>query len=123
MEILIQDKYLDVNKIQFKNGKHNTKILYQLNSVCLIGICLQLKEPFEYNVNYPERIEIKNTEQLKLFQMIDSYFNENIDKYVSFLKNNTIFVKNNRNPNKGMYVNINNIKYIHGKNYVNIFGL
>lgn len=122
MEIIIKDNYIDLDKLYLKKGKHNIKILYNFGSVFMIGICLQIKTPFQCSQTNLEKIELQNKEQIQLFETLNSYFSSKIKEYVPFMRNNIIYVKNNISP-ENIYININNIKYIHGKNYINIFSL
>ena len=123
MEIIIHNNQFNGNNIRFKRGKNNTKLLYKLRSVFIIGICLELKPTFIIKETFPERIEITDEKQLKLLQDLDSFFSEKFNNYISFIKDRTIFVKNNTQINKPIYININNIKCMNEKYYVNIFSL
>ena len=64
MELIIHNNQIDVSNIQFKRGKNNMKLLYKLQSVFMIGICLELKPTFIIKEYCPERIEIKDEKQL-----------------------------------------------------------
>tara|TARA_B100000941_G_C28354480_1_gene473643 strand:- start:6 stop:377 length:372 start_codon:yes stop_codon:yes gene_type:complete len=123
MELIIHNNQIDVSNIQFKRGKNNMKLLYKLQSVFMIGICLELKPTFIIKEYCPERIEITDEKQLKELHSLDTFFSNKFNNYISFIKDKTIFVKNNTKTNKPIYININNIKCMNDKYYVNIFSL
>jgi hypothetical protein len=122
MEIIIKDEIIDANHISLKQGQNNIKILYHLNPIYVIGICLKLRTPFKFFTDNLERIELQNKQQIEIFNKINSYLSSMIVNYSPFIKNNTIFVKNNSSKDN-VFININNIKTIQGKNFVNIFSL
>lgn len=122
MEIVINDDFINTKNISLKQGKNNIKILYHINPIFVIGICLKIKLPYKCGANNIEKIELQNKQQIKILNNINSYFSSMIVNYIPFIKHNTIFVKNNSSIDN-IYININNIKLIHGKNYVNIFSL
>ena len=108
MKIIINSKQFEKKYIQLKNSKFNTKIFYDLSPVHIIGLCLQLKEPYSFH-NY-NQIEIKNESQIKLFNEIDLFLSKKVSNYNSFFKNNIIIIKNKIIPSDKFCININNIK-------------
>jgi len=122
MEIIIKNDIIDTDNITLKHGKNNVKLLYYLKPIYMIGICLKLQPPFKCFPNNLEKIEVQNKQQIDLLHKINSYFSSKISNYVPFIKYNTIFVKNNSSKDS-VFININNIKTIQGKNFVNIFSL
>ena len=123
MEIIIKDNSFDINSLKLKSGKQNIKLLYEIYKIKVIGICLEIKDIQESDLVEKEKIEIRNKKQIDIFKSIDSYLSLNLKDYVSFFKNNMIFIRNKNIREGKLYVNINNIKLSKGKHYVNIFSL
>lgn len=122
MEIIIKNDIIETDNITLKYGKNNVKLLYHLKPIYMIGICLKLQPPFKCFPNNLEKVEVQNKQQIDLLYKINSYFSSKILNYIPFIKYNTIFVKNN-SLKDNVFININNIKTIQGKNFVNIFSL
>ena len=121
MEVIINSQSIDTDKIQFKKGKNTTKILYDISSVYIIGLCFGLECP--YSIDKYGKLEVQNKQQKELLQRIDQYLSINLSNYVSFLKNDKIQLKNYKPFVDIKYININNIKKIDGFHFVNIFSL
>jgi len=116
MDLILDEKSFDNDKIKIKNGKTGQKILYQIDDVSLIGIPLKItgytiiQESYKYIM-----INISNSQQNSLFKKIDAHFsNEYKIPYSHFVNNNILKIKKNNmkdyTNSKEIHVSINNIK-------------
>ena len=118
MNIIIPKKNIDNEKIIIKN---NNKILYNFNSIQLLGISFTInKYKYQLSNNY---ISI----DINLIKNLDLYFKSFINNYKESLnKNNIILVKNvlnKKNFDDTIYLNINSLKNKDLILYLNILTL
>ena len=125
MELIIKDEQIDLNRIRFKTGKHSIKLLYYLDPVIIIGICIKIRKPLIRTNDEVSEILVQDKEQQTLLRKLDTLFSSKVSNYQSFFRDNVIHIRSSQHiPSKGdIYININNIKNMNGKNYVNIFSL
>lgn len=106
MNFIIDD--IDVNNIRIKK---NLKILYNYNSVQLLGIPLQIKfKNYEFNNDYIKLFLEDNT--INLINKIDNYF-KRFNNYKPLLNTNYINIYKNKNIDlisNEIKININSLK-------------
>ena len=116
MELIIDEKLFDDNKIEVKNGKNGQKILYKIDNVYLLGIPLKIvgfkiiKQTNKYII-----ITMDDTKQYRLLKSIDRKFvDEYRMPYKSFINNDVLRIKKNKETHyteqSDLYISINNIK-------------
>tara|TARA_B100000686_G_C16731017_1_gene940686 strand:+ start:1015 stop:1398 length:384 start_codon:yes stop_codon:yes gene_type:complete len=115
MELIIKDDTFDSNRITIKNGKNTKKIIYELDTISIIGLTFKVNQYII--VNQSKRyiyIDIDNSPQKKLFLLIDNYFKEKLRFYQTFIDNSILKIKKHNtniiNHNDNLYISINNIK-------------
>tara|TARA_B100000035_G_scaffold299082_1_gene293448 strand:+ start:185 stop:556 length:372 start_codon:yes stop_codon:yes gene_type:complete len=123
MNIIIKNNELNLNNIRIKN---NDKILYNFNSIQLLGIPLLLKE-FTYDIidNFL-KVKIKDNDILEKIKLIDDFFYKKFKNYKRIIQDNIIYIKNIMNKKilpKEIYININSLKRKDFILYLNIFTL
>lgn len=123
MNIIIKNNELNLNNIRIKN---NNKILYNFNSIQLLGIPLLLKE-FTYDIidNFL-KVKIKDNDILEKIKLIDDFFYKKFKNYKRIIQDNIIYIKNIMNKKilpKEIYININSLKRKDFILYLNIFTL
>jgi len=125
MELIIKEEELDVDKIKFRAGKHSIKLLYDIDPILIIGICIKIKRPYLHIDDDITKIVIRDEGQQILFRRLDSLFSSKTSNYSSFFQNNSISLRNNKyySGRDDIYININNIRSMNGKNHVNVFSL
>ena len=124
MNIIIPKKNIDNEKIIIKN---NNKILYNFNSIQLLGISFTInKYKYQLSNNYI-KLELLDEIDINLIKNLDLYFKSFINNYKDSLnKNNIIFVKNvlnKKNFDDTIYLNINSLKNKDLILYLNILTL
>jgi len=124
MNIIIPKKYIDNEKIIIKN---NNKILYNFNSIQLLGISFTInKYKYQLSNNYI-KLELLDEIDINLIKNLDSYFKSFINNYKETLnENNIIYVKNVLHKqilDDTIYLNINSLKNKDLILYLNIFTL
>jgi len=116
MELIIDEKLFDDNKIEVKNGKNGQKILYKIDNVYLLGIPLKIVGFTIINqTNKHLIINIRDTQQYQLLKDIDSHFASEYQlPYEGFVNNGILRIKKNKmysyTNSSILYVSINNIK-------------
>jgi len=125
MELIIKEEQLDIDRIIFRIGKHSIKLLYDLGPILIIGLCIKIKKPFIHMDDETTTVVIRDEGQQSLFKKLDSLFSARTDNYTSFFQDNGIRLRNSKYYSSGedIYININNIKNINGRNCVNVFSL
>ena len=126
MNLILNEKNLSLNNISLSNKKTKYKIFYKIDNIKINGIPLLVsKNNISYkNVNNYEIKEIIFNENDILFiklKLIDNHFKKLINNYKSFIKNNSIKIKINKDISNNLYFVISNIKLINNIYYVNIF--
>ena len=124
MNIIIPKKNIDNEKIIIKN---NNKILYNFNSIQLLGISFTInKYKYQLSNNYI-KLELLDEIDINLIKNLDSYFKSFIKNYkVALNENNIIYVKNVLHKsllNDSTYININSLKNKDLIFYLNILTL
>ena len=124
MNIIIPKKNIDNEKIIIKN---NNKILYNFNSIQLLGISFTInKYKYQLSNNYI-KLELLDEIDINLIKNLDLYFKSFINNYKESLnKNNIIIVKNvlyKKNFDDTIYLNINSLKNKDLILYLNILTL
>ena len=124
MNIIIPKKNIDNEKIIIKN---NNKILYNFNSIQLLGISFTInKYKYQLSNNYI-KLELLDEIDINLIKNLDLYFKSFINNYKESLnKNNIILVKNvlnKKNFDDTIYLNINSLKNKDLILYLNILTL
>jgi len=124
MNIIIPKKNIDNKKIIIKN---NNKILYNFNSIQLLGISFTInKYKYQLSNNYI-KLELLDEIDINLIKNLDLYFKSFINNYTESLnKNNIILVKNVLNKkhfDDTIYLNINSLKNKDLILYLNILTL
>ena len=116
MELIIDEKLFDDNKIEVKNGKNGQKILYKIDNVYLLGIPLKIVGfTIIKQTNKHLIINIRDTQQYQLLKDIDSHFASGYQlPYEGFVNNGILRIKKNKmysyTNSSILYVSINNIK-------------
>lgn len=125
MDLILQNKSIDVKNIKLKHSLKCIKIIYDLNYILLLGISLKLNNydaVFSNNYIY---ITIRDNSQKKLLKKIDMYLqNMIIGDYNSFINDKyNIKVKNNKsyNINDDIYISLNNLKQYNERWKLHIF--
>lgn len=118
-----------INKGKFSkdniNISNNNKILYNYNSIKMLGIPILITE-FDFMIkNNYIILRLMNKNDISFFESIDAYFSEKYKNYKKTLKTDKIYVKNilNKVVDKKIYVNINSLKQKDFLLYLNIFTL
>ena len=124
MNIIIPKKNIDNEKIIIKN---NNKILYNFNSIQLLGISFTInKYKYQLSNNYI-KLELLDEIDINLIKKLDLYFKSIIKNYKEALnQNNIIYVKNVLHKsllNDSTYININSLKNKDLILYLNILTL
>lgn len=106
MNFIIDD--IDINNIRIKK---NLKILYNYNSIQLLGIPLQIKfKNYEYYNDYVKLFLDDNS--INLISKIDNYF-KRFNNYKPLLNSNNINIYKNKNIDlisNEIKININSLK-------------
>jgi len=116
MELIIDEKLFDDNKIEVKNGKNGQKILYKIDNVYLLGIPLKIVGfKIIKQTNKHLIINIRDTQQYQLLKDIDSHFASEYQlPYERIVNNGILRIKKNQmysyTNSSILYVSINNIK-------------
>ena len=123
MDLIIKESSFTQDKIKLKEGKKCIKILYNIDTISVIGISLKITEFTQTENNSFIFMNIKDSPQKYLIHKIDTYFSK-LKNYYSFLENNYIKVKKHSQyyPIKGtIFITFNNLKLINNKLKVQIF--
>ena len=125
MKLIIKKDTFDIDRIQFKNNKSGTKLMYNITDVYMIGIPLK--------INY-KRIIIKDCiiflyicdDCFNILRSIDELFKNRIKNYMTFLHdNNMLKIKKHNdfllNDDNDILITINCIKSYRENNYVQVF--
>ena len=88
MELVIKDDTFDINRITIKNGKNTKKIIYNLDSLSLIGLSFKISQFIIVNQsNKYIFIDVDKSPQKEVLLRIDNYFKGKFRLYESFIEN------------------------------------
>ena len=88
MELIIKDDTFDINRITIKHGKNTKKIIYNLDTLSLIGLSFKIDQYILVNQsNKYIFIDIDKSPQKRLLLLIDNYFRKKFHSYQSFIEN------------------------------------
>ena len=97
MNLIIKESTFDKNRIRLKEGKKVIKILYYIDCISIIGLSLKIRS-FTYTENYDFLfLNIKESPQLVLLQLIDTHFQGIFKDYQTFINNYIIRIKKHTN--------------------------
>ena len=126
MELVIKEDTFDINRITIKNGKNTKKIIYNLDTLSLIGLSLKISQYVIVNQsNKYIFIDIDKSPQRELLLLIDNYFKGKFRLYQPFIQNYILKIKKHTNDSitKGdaLFISINNIKKRDTRSRIQIF--
>ena len=126
MELVIKEDTFDINRITIKNGKNTKKIIYNLDSLSLIGLSLKISQYIIANQsNKYIFIDIDKSPQKEVLLLIDNYFKEKFRLYQSFIENYILKIKKHTNDliseDDALFISINNIKKRDTRSRIQIF--
>ena len=115
MELIIKGDNFDINRITIKHGKNTKKIIYNLDTLSLIGLSFQIDQYILVNQsNKYIFIDIDKSPQKNLLLNIDNYFRKILHSYKSFIENSILKIRKHTNDlikrEDNLYISINNIK-------------
>ena len=126
MELVIKEDTFDINRITIKNGKNTKKIIYNLDSLSLIGLSLKISQYIIANQsNKYIFIDIDKSPQKEVLLLIDNYFKGKFRLYQSFIENYILKIKKHTNDpiskEDALFISINNIKKRDTRSRIQIF--
>jgi len=126
MELIIKDDTFDINRITIKHGKNTKKIIYNLDTLSLIGLSFKIDQYILVNQsNKYIFIDIDESPQKRLLLLIDNYFRKKFHSYQSFIENSILKIRKHTSDlikrEDNLYISINNIKMKEKDSRIQIF--
>jgi len=125
MDLILQNKSIDVKNITLKHSLKCIKIIYDLDYILLLGISLKIDKCDAIFSNNYIYITLHDNNQKKILKNIDLYFLNTVDgDYHRFINDKYIIkVKNNKGYkiNDNIYISLNNLKQYNGQWKLHIF--
>ena len=126
MELVIKEDTFDINRITIKNGKNTKKIIYNLDSLSLIGLSFKISQFIIVNQsNKYIFIDVDKSPQKEILLRIDNYFKGKFRLYESFIENYILKIKKYKNEpitkDDELFISINNIKKRDTRSRIQIF--
>ena len=126
MEIIINPKIFDIQNISIKNGRTTKKLLYNFQSLCIIGLPFQINDYILVNQsNKYLFIDIDQSKQKEVLYTINTYFEDVLTIYQSFIDNNILKIKKHKpyhfKKDDELFISINNIRNKKGISMIQIF--
>jgi hypothetical protein len=129
MNIILQKNDINIDNISFKQGKNSMKLLYNLSAFSTLGIPLCIDSKNIVDEQSLLKVYLNDSDKdYKVMKSIDTYLQENIDNYESFLRNDHFVVIKTKyihlqktDEIYHLQICMNHIKDYNQKNKLNIY--
>lgn len=126
MDLIIRTDNFDINRIGIKDGKSTKKIIYNLDTLFIIGLSFNINNFFIVNQSKKYLyIDIDKSPEKDILINIDQHFHGNNKSYHSFIENYIIKIKKHHNNyiknGDDLFISINNIKIKNAYSKIQLF--